>query len=59
VTTLIDGELRPAGLHQGDRWNGRNGNGSSVTNGVYLAELEVAYTDGSSARHLRKVAVVR
>jgi hypothetical protein len=42
-----------------DRWDGRNGAGSIVLNGVYLAELVVQFDDGSSRRLLRKVAVVR
>jgi hypothetical protein len=59
VVTLLDGESRPAGLQQMDRWDGRNGAGSIVLNGVYLAELVVQFDDGSSRRLLRKVAVVR
>jgi hypothetical protein len=59
VATLVDGESRAVGLHQDDRWNGRNGAGHAVRNGVYVAELTVRYDDGSRARALRKVAVVR
>jgi len=59
VTTLVDGVARGAGEQQVDRWNGRNGRGDVVTNGVYVAELEVRFDDGT-ARHLRrKLAVVR
>jgi hypothetical protein len=59
VRTLIDREERPAGFQQADAWNGRNGRGDVVYNGVYVAELEVRL-DGAAARTLRrKVAVVR
>ncbi len=59
VVALVGGDLRFAGLHQADRWNGRNGNGDTVRNGVYLAELNVTFEDGTTARFFRKVAVVR
>ncbi|MFH1842504.1 MAG: hypothetical protein ABIF77_04805 [bacterium] len=59
VIRLLDGELRAAGLHQDDSWDGRNGNGIAVHNGVYVAELRVRYSDGAEKRLLRKVAVVR
>jgi hypothetical protein len=59
VLTILDGEQLDTGLHQNQTWNGRNERGDSVINGVYVADLEVHYADGSSARELRKVAVVR
>ena len=59
VATVIKDGVRPAGLHQEDGWDGRNGSGDTVLNGVYLAELVVAFEDGQSKRLLRKVAVVR
>ncbi|MCK5618056.1 MAG: hypothetical protein KAJ17_01590, partial [Candidatus Krumholzibacteria bacterium] len=59
VTTLRESTSRPAGLHQDDVWDGRNGRGSTVVNGVYIAELRVSYRSGGSDRLLRKVAVVR
>lgn len=59
VKTLLQNEHRSAGFYQSDLWQGFNGNGSPVLNGVYLAELKVKYSDGSSERILRKVAVVR
>jgi hypothetical protein len=59
VATLVDGNERDAGLHQTDLWDGRNGRGDVVRNGVYVAELSVRYDDGSSDRVRRKVAVVR
>ncbi len=59
VATILQNEVRPAGLYQSDVWPGLNGNGVPVHNGVYLAELVVQYSDGSRERILRKVAVVR
>jgi len=59
VRTLLDAAALPAGLHQDRAWDGRNGRGETVTNGVYLAEIAVTYDDGTTARSLRKVAVVR
>jgi hypothetical protein len=59
VASLLDGVARPAGLQQGDAWDGRNGRGVAVVNGVYVAELSVAFDDGTSQRVLRRVAVVR
>ncbi len=59
VCTLLDGALKPAGLQQDDRWDGKNGRGTAVQNGVYLAELQVTYADGDRERLLRKVAVLR
>ena len=58
VLTLID-EERPAGMYQSDRWDGRNGKGVSVVNGVYVAELEVRFDGGESRRLLRKIGVRR
>jgi hypothetical protein len=48
-----------AGLHQAIGWDGRNGDGDVVRNGVYVAELTVRYADGEQVRLRRKVAVVR
>jgi hypothetical protein len=59
VATLVSDAARPAGMNQSDLWDGRNGNGSVVRNGVYIAELTVSYDDGSRDRVRRKVAVVR
>ncbi len=59
VTTLLEAERQPAGLHQSSRWDGRNGRGSVVVNGVYIAELVVQTDGGEKQRLLRKVAVVR
>ncbi len=59
VVTLLNSVALPAGLHQDIAWDGRNGQGQTVRNGVYLAELNVRYGDGGHDRLLRKVAVVR
>jgi hypothetical protein len=59
VATLLDGVQRGSGQQQTDAWDGRNGRGLVVLNGVYVAELTVQFEDGSAARCLRKVAVLR
>ena len=59
VATLLLDAARLAGMNQSDLWDGRNGNGSVVRNGVYIAELSVSFADGSRERVRRKVAVVR
>lgn len=59
VATVVRDRPRPAGMNQSDAWDGRNGNGDVVRNGVYVVELSVAYDDGTHERLLRKVAVVR
>jgi len=59
VKTLLDGVPLGAGLHQDTTWDGRNGRGTTVLNGVYLAEIAVSFDDGGSERILRKIAVVR
>jgi hypothetical protein len=59
VVTLMHAASLPAGLHQDRIWNGKNGTGVGVTNGVYIAELVVQFVDGSRERVFRKVGVVR
>jgi len=59
VVTIVQDATRGAGLQQVDVWNGRNGRGNVVTNGVYVAELVVKLDGGGNHRLLRKVAVVR
>jgi hypothetical protein len=59
VVTLLQEAPLGAGLHQDTSWDGRNGRGHAVQNGVYLAELSVIYSGGGSDRIMRKVAVVR
>jgi hypothetical protein len=59
VATVLRDAPRSPGMNQTDVWDGRNGSGDVVRNGVYVAELSVAYDNGTSERLLRKVAVVR
>jgi len=59
VATVLDGVPAAGGLHQSLTWDGRNGRGTVVTNGVYVAELKVAFDGGGEERLLRKLAVVR
>ena len=53
VKTLEDNQSYAAGLHQ-VLWDGKNGMGTMVLNGVYYAQLNV---DGSKS--LLKIAVVK
>ncbi len=59
VRTSLDHAPRAAGLRSEDAWDGRNGIGLTVRNGVYVAELVAQYDDGATERVVRKVAVVR
>ena len=59
VAHVLDAAPRPAGMQSADRWDGRNGAGLVVRNGVYVAELTAVYADGRTERSIRKVAVVR
>jgi len=59
VRTLVDGEIQASGLRQEATWDGRNGRGKVVANGVYLAELRVRFGDGAEERLFHKVAVLR
>jgi hypothetical protein len=59
VTTVLQEVRRSAGLHQDNLWDGRNGRGNAVVNGVYIAELTAQYDNGGRARLFRKVAVLR
>jgi hypothetical protein len=59
IRTLLDGSYRAAGMYEDTHWDGRNGGGQVIRNGVYLAELVADYDDGRHERALRKIAVVR
>jgi hypothetical protein len=59
VASLVDRAPQSGGLHQEERWDGRNDRGETVYNGVYVAELVVSYGDGTGERVRRKLAVVR
>ncbi|MCK5406776.1 MAG: T9SS type A sorting domain-containing protein, partial [Candidatus Krumholzibacteria bacterium] len=58
VKTLIDGQTLDAGLHQNIVWDGRNGDGDAVNNGVYYLVLEVNASGGQQTIR-RKVGVIR
>ena len=59
VITVLRDEAKSPGLHQEDTWDGRNGRGETVYNGVYIARLTARYEDGTSESLMRKMAVVR
>jgi hypothetical protein len=59
VRTLLEGAGCAGGLHQDVTWDGLNGRGLPVTNGVYVAELIADIDGGGRERVLRKVMVVR
>jgi predicted outer membrane repeat protein len=59
VATLVDNKTQDAGLHQEVRWDGRNGDGDVVANGVYYLVLEVREDGGDTVTMKRKVGVVR
>jgi flagellar hook assembly protein FlgD len=59
VRTLLEDVSAGEGLEQSFTWDGRNGEGDTVRNGVYVAELVAVFTDGKSERLTRKLAVVR
>jgi len=58
VKTIISNEFLHAGLHQDYHWDGKNGNGVRVLNGVYYLVLDVS-ASGKKYVLKRKVAVVR
>ena len=55
VETVLDGENQPAGTPQSILWDGRNGAGDMVTNGVYFFVIE----SSENERAVGKVAVLR
>jgi hypothetical protein len=57
VRTLLDGDPRGAGLHQDVTWNGRNGAGDAVLNGVYYI-VNTTVIGGRERVCKRKAAVV-
>jgi hypothetical protein len=58
VTSLLDGEYRVSGLHQDVFWDGDNGRGDTVLNGVYYLLLQIG-GGGREYELKRKVAVLR
>lgn len=59
VLTLIDNVVQPSGLYQDVHWDGRNGDGDVVNNGVYYLVLELRGENGQEATLKRKVGVIR
>lgn len=58
VATLLDAAPRGAGLDN-LTWDGRNGRGDVVRNGVYVAWLKAELDDGGSTTLTRRIVVVR
>ncbi len=58
VARLVGGSKLEAGLHQDIVWDGRNGSGDSVINGVYLLVL-TTNSGGGEEIFRRKVSLVR
>jgi len=58
VATLLDGEGQGAGLNVAE-WDGRNGRGDTVRNGIYVAWLRAELDGGGSTELTRRIVVVR
>ncbi|MEW6097461.1 MAG: hypothetical protein AB1567_13220 [bacterium] len=59
VITLLDSNFKSKGMHHEERWDGRNGTGEIVLNGVYFCQIKVNYITGASDKKIRKIAVIR
>ncbi len=59
VVTLVENKSQDPGLYQNVSWDGRNGDGDVVNNGVYFLVLEIRGDGGDSATLKRKVGVIR
>ena len=59
VATLVNNQTQDSGLHQNLTWDGRNGEGDVVANGVYYLVLDVREENGTNVTLKRKVGVVR
>jgi hypothetical protein len=59
VRTLVSTYVSQSGLHEDVEWDGRNGDGHVVSNGVYYLVLEILGRDGGKKVLKRKVAVLR
>lgn len=59
VITLLQDSFKSKGMHQEDRWDGKNGVGEIVLNGVYFCQIKVNYITGVSDKKIRKIAVIR
>ncbi|MDD4856574.1 MAG: hypothetical protein PHD74_00555, partial [Candidatus Krumholzibacteria bacterium] len=58
VRTIIENESLAAGLHQEFSWDGKNGSGNTVLNGVYYLVLKIS-AGGREYTFKRKVALVQ
>jgi hypothetical protein len=58
VRTIVENKQLAAGLHQEFSWDGTNGSGNTVLNGVYYLVLTVS-VDGREQTFTRKVALVQ
>jgi hypothetical protein len=58
VRAIIENELLAAGLHQEFTWDGKNGRGNTVLNGVYFLVLKIS-AGGRDYSFKRKVALVQ
>jgi len=60
VKTVINKNLKPAGLHFEDTWNAVNETGHDVISGVYLCVIEVDdQSTGQVTKLMKKLAVLR
>lgn len=59
VITLLQDSFKSKGMHQEDRWDGRNGVNEIVLNGIYFCQIKVNYIIGGSDKKIRKIAVIR
>ncbi|MEW6618271.1 MAG: hypothetical protein AB1422_02780, partial [bacterium] len=58
VRILLQDNFKAHGMNE-VQWDGRNGVGEVVLNGVYFCQINVHYVSGGSDKKVRKIAVVR
>lgn len=59
VRTLLENQARAPGFYEDVIWDGRNGDGHTVNNGVYYLRLEIRGVSGKKTALMRKVGVIR
>ena len=59
VRTVLDTDKSQGGLYQDVEWDGRNGDGDVVSNGVYYLVLKINGSDGKTKVLRRKIGVLR
>ncbi|UCG50489.1 MAG: hypothetical protein JSW58_09755, partial [Candidatus Latescibacterota bacterium] len=59
VITLLENKRQNPGLYQDVKWDGKNGDGDVVNNGVYYLVLEIRGDNGQGVTLKRKVGVIR